>query len=125
MSRYAEAEAAFRSAMDLFGGDPHSAFQCYLARCLALSGQERGAREILERLENLPPQTYVEPYMLSLVHLGLGEHEKALLRVEQAVEFRSVWTTVNLMTDSLLDPLRSDARFRQLLIRMGLQHSAS
>jgi len=55
-----------------------------------------------------------------LVHLGLGEHEKALLRMEQAVEIRSVWSTVNLMTDSLLDPLRPNPRFRQLLIRMGL-----
>ena len=125
MARYAEAEAAFRSALDLFGGDPHSAFQCYLARCLALSGQQTGAREILKRLENLPPQTYTEPYLLSLVHLGLGEHDEALLRLEQAVEIRSVWPTVNLITDSLLDPIRPDARFRQLLIRMGLQHSAS
>ncbi len=120
MERYAEAEAAFRSAMDLLGGDPNSAFQCYLARCLALSGQETRAREILERLENLPPQTYAEPYMLGLVYLGLGEHEKALLKIEQAVKFRSVWTTVNLMMDSQLDPLRGDARFQRLLIRMGL-----
>ena len=119
MERYAEAETVLRSALNLLGADSHSAFQCYLARCLALSGQESGAREILERLENLPPQTYIEPYMLSIVHLGLGEHEKALLRIEQAVELRSVWTAVNLMTDSMLDPLRTDARFRQLLIRMG------
>ena len=81
MSRYAEAEATFRTALNLLGAGPESAFQCYLAHCLARSGQESGAREILERLESLPSQTYVEPYMLSLIHVGLGEHEKALARI--------------------------------------------
>jgi len=120
MARHAEAEAAFRTAMDLFGGGPHFAFQCYLARCLALSGQAREAREILERLESAAAQTYIEPYSLSLVHLALGEHDEALLKLEQAVEIGSVWTTVNLMTDSLLDAVRPHPRFRQLLVRMGL-----
>jgi eukaryotic-like serine/threonine-protein kinase len=119
LSRHTEAEKAFRTALALFGGG-QSAFECYFGHCLGVSGREREAREILEKHESPSAQGYVEPYGLSLVHLGLGEHEKALLRLEQAVEIGSVWSTVNLMTDSLLDPLRANPRFHQLLIRMGV-----
>jgi eukaryotic-like serine/threonine-protein kinase len=119
LSRYAEAETSFRTALDLFGGGT-SAFECYLAHCLGVSGRQREAREILEKLQRLPAQEYVEPYGLSLVHLALGEPEEALLKMEQAVEIRSVWPTVDLVTDSRLDPLRPNPRFRQLLIRMGV-----
>jgi TolB-like protein/tRNA A-37 threonylcarbamoyl transferase component Bud32 len=120
LSRYDEAEAALRKALELFGGGPLPPFDSVLAHCLGVAGREREARDILEKLEYLSQREYVEPFGLCLIHLGLGEHEEALRNLEAGADVRSAWSTMHLMSDSRLNPLRSAPRFRQLLARMGL-----
>jgi hypothetical protein len=41
-------------------------------------------------------------------------------RLEQAVNIRAVYATLQLLTDQRLDPLRSDSRFGKLLATMLL-----
>jgi adenylate cyclase len=119
LSRYSEAEAAFRKTLELLGGGDLPPFESFLGHCLGISGRQAEARQILEKLEALSTRAYVEPYGIGLIHLGLGELDNALSRMEQAVEIRSAWSSVFLASDYRLDPLRPDPRFRQLLIRMG------
>jgi tetratricopeptide (TPR) repeat protein len=125
LSRYTEAETAFRRTLALFGGGSLPAFESFLSHLLAVVGRVEEARAMLEQLENLAQKEYVEPYGLALIYLGLGEQEQALGKLEQAVEMRSVYATLQFLSDSRLDGLRSTPGFQQLLHRMGLNGSGS
>jgi serine/threonine protein kinase/tetratricopeptide (TPR) repeat protein len=120
LSRYGEAGVAFRKALELFGGGTLPAFESQFGHCLAVSGQQQEARQILEKLKVLSAQEYVEPYGLCLIHLGLGEPDKALIRLEEAANIRSVYASLQMLSDTRLDSLRSDPRFGELLARMHL-----
>jgi hypothetical protein len=53
-------------------------------------------------------------------YLGLGDHEQAFAALERAYRERSNIVQF-LKTHPLYDPLRTDARFRDLLRRVGLE----
>jgi DNA-binding winged helix-turn-helix (wHTH) protein/TolB-like protein/tetratricopeptide (TPR) repeat protein len=86
---------------------------------LALSGEHKRARGVLEELRRLSGQRYVPPYSLALVHHGLGEREEALGWLERAYEERDVMLTF-LAVDRKWDALRSERRFVSLLEQMNL-----
>ena len=85
---------------------------------LALAGREPEARAILEELSVTGKRRYVEAYARCLIHLGLGEHDRALECLERAYEEHS-WQLVWL-GHPLYEPLRATPRFRTLLARVGL-----
>ncbi|HXW06945.1 MAG TPA: protein kinase [Vicinamibacterales bacterium] len=90
-----------------------------LAYAYAAGGQERLARRTLERIARQSKAGYVPPDAVAAVHVALGESERALALLEDAVGHRNVmfyWLKV----DPRFDPLRAEPRFRQLLVRMGL-----
>ena len=90
-----------------------------LAHAMALSGKRAGAEKLLDELETLSQSKYVSPYDLALVHIGLGDKDRAFQLLEKAYQERSSalsWLKV----DARLDPLRSDARFQDLIRRVGL-----
>ena len=47
-------------------------------------GRRAEASEVLEELMNLSKRRYVDGYHLAIVHLGLGDHQKAIDRLEKA-----------------------------------------
>jgi hypothetical protein len=55
-----------------------------------------------------------------LIHISLGEHDRALDLLDVAVEERSGWLPY-LLNDVRLDPVRSTARFAALTARVGLR----
>jgi hypothetical protein len=54
------------------------------------------------------------------VHAGLGEKDQALVWLDRALEDRSHWL-VWLKLDPRLGTLRSDRRYGDLLLRVGLR----
>ena len=52
--------------------------------------------------------------------LGVGDTAQALRALEQAVEFREPWPTVNAPTDPVFSSLWPTARFQALMRRIGL-----
>jgi serine/threonine-protein kinase len=54
----------------------------------------------------------------AIVHMGLGENDRALDFLERACELRDPPLTV-LKTHPLYDPLRAEPRFQVLLGRLG------
>jgi hypothetical protein len=78
------------------------------------------ALETLGKLKRLAKERYVTPYGVALVHAGLGEKDQALVWLDRALEDRSHWL-VWLKLDPRLDTLRSDHRFRSLLLAVGLR----
>jgi hypothetical protein len=83
-----------------------------------IQGRRQEARNLLTELQRRARSGYVSPQHFAVVHLGLGEHEQALLLLEKAYEERAfeVLTFSGLIADALLD----NPRFQQLLHRMGL-----
>jgi len=89
-----------------------------LALAYATSGLREEAQKTLERLRSLSKQQYVSPYLLARAHTALGANDEALRLLEAAFHERSC-LMVYLKTDSQLDGLRSQPRFRELMRRMN------
>ncbi|HEX5708313.1 MAG TPA: protein kinase, partial [Pyrinomonadaceae bacterium] len=87
-----------------------------LAAAYAEAGRAEDARATLERLRVMSETRYVSPYLLATVHVFLGEHERALALVEEAVRIRDAWV-MWLAVEPQFDALRSDPHFRELVQR--------
>ena len=74
---------------------------------------------MIEELRQLAAERRASPYHLALIYAGLGEKDHAIELLNQAFDERAerlVWLRV----DPRFDKLRSDARFNDLLQRIGL-----
>ena len=54
----------------------------------------------------------------ALILTGLGSHDEALQRLEEAYELRAL-LTLSIQVDPRYDPLRSDPRFDDLIRGIG------
>lgn len=117
MGRVAEAVEELRAAAATAPRNP--LVRTELARALARAGQQDDARALLQELRAEAETTYVSPDFLALVHAGLGEAETALTLLERAYQDRAT-ALVTLRIEPAFDPLRGDARFHDLLSRVGL-----
>jgi TolB-like protein/DNA-binding winged helix-turn-helix (wHTH) protein/Tfp pilus assembly protein PilF len=100
------------------GGSP--LFDATLAHAYALGGREALAREGLARLVSAPVQS---PFLISLVHVGLGDREAALRWLERAWEQGDQRARV-VGVDPRFDDLRGDPHFEELVARFGLRPAA-
>ena len=62
---------------------------------------------------------YVPAFCIALVYIGLGDHDRAMDGLEKAYQERSTYM-VYAKIDALLDPIRSDRRFIDLIQKMGM-----
>ena len=108
--RIDEARAELERAMTISRGEPHVV--------AALGALDRD-RARLDALAELSLTRDVSPVHFATVHAALGEHDRSLEWLERAVEVRSGWL-VYLATEPRFDALRGDARFAELLVRVGL-----
>lgn len=84
------------------------------------TGQLERAQRALQKLEKLvrrSPSQSARTLELS-AYLGLGQKEEAIALLQKAYAEHSSLTT--LKVNRAYDPLRSDARFQELLRRVGL-----
>lgn len=112
---FTEAINAFRKAISLSGAIP--TFIGYLGHASARAGKHREARQMLAQLESLSKKQYVPSYLMSMIHLGLGDLDQTLDWLEKAYEERS-GVMAFVRVEPLLDQLRADARFAELMERM-------
>ncbi len=115
--RFSEALTALCKARDLSGGAPM--ILGWLGLALAESGNEAGARSLLDGLKATPPDVYVPPTSFAWIHLGLGEIEQAYTWMERAIEDRDP-IIVPIKSYPFLDPLRNEVRFHGLLRKMNM-----
>jgi len=113
---YAEAIAEFKKAR-LLGGV--SLVEAYLAHVYAVSGQGGEARKLLDDLADPSRPTHISPFDIALVYVGLGDHDEAFAWLEKAYNERER-DMLSLKVNPVLDPLRSDPRFVDLMRRVGL-----
>jgi serine/threonine-protein kinase len=100
-------------------GDGDTLWLAQLGQACALAGDEARAREILRTLYARAEQGYVSPYYLAYVHTGLGEAERALDLLEEAVAERT-GTPYSLRGSFLFAPLRGHPRWRALMRSLHL-----
>ena len=114
-SMYKEAVAEFEMASRNTPGNP--ALLVGLGYVYAMVGRRAEAQKVLSQLNELSKQTFVPAMQMVLIHVGLGEKDKAFDWLEKAYEERIMAG----IRSPILDPLRSDPRFQDLLRRMNLQ----
>jgi serine/threonine-protein kinase len=90
-----------------------------LGVALARDDRAAAAEDILQQLGTMANEAYVAQYDLALIHLSLGRKDLALEHLDKAYEERSAWLTWA-KVDPLLDPLRQEPRFRELLGKLAL-----
>ena len=114
---YAEAIADMNTARAVVGDDPGVMEE--LASAYALSGQKAEARKLLDALKERSAREYVDPGLIALIYASLGEKDQAFGWLEKAYQERSSWMTW-LKVEPKFDPLRADARFADLMRRVGI-----
>jgi tetratricopeptide (TPR) repeat protein len=115
LRRFDEAVAEFRKAIEISGHS--SVFDSNLAYAYALSGRRDEAVRIAAEME---AQAEIYPSAqasIALIYVGLDDREAALRWLDKAVEARF---NPSILLRPGFDPLRNDARFAQLMHRIGL-----
>ncbi|MCI0487880.1 MAG: protein kinase [Blastocatellia bacterium] len=114
---YDEAIEELQIALALSGDDTETV--AALGHAYAKSGRELGAVKVLEALKQLSKERYIPAYFIARIHIGLGEKDRAFEWLEKTCEERYGFL-VYLKVDPVFDPLREDARFADLMRRVGL-----
>ncbi len=112
-----QAIASFQKALQLQNRPEYLA---WLGHVYAMSGRREKAEKMLEELKSLSRQSYVSAYHMAFLYLGLGDKDRALEHLERACEERSS-SMIALKADPVFDTLHTDARFQDLMQRMGFQ----
>jgi len=114
---YAEAIGISESALQI---DPTNQLMLSNAGyAYAKSGRRDKAEEIINRFKEIAKTKYVISYQVATIYVALGEKDKAFAELENAFAERD-WPLSLVKGDPLMDPLRDDPRFKDLLRRMNL-----
>jgi TolB-like protein/DNA-binding winged helix-turn-helix (wHTH) protein/Flp pilus assembly protein TadD len=118
-SMYKEAMAEFERAVSISPDDLEALTG--LGYGCAVTGRRKEAEKVLARLNELSKREFVSPVWMAKIYSGLGEKDKAFESLERAYKDRSIVSVAYIKTNPMLDPLRSDPRYAELLRRMNLQ----
>jgi TolB-like protein/Tfp pilus assembly protein PilF len=114
---YEPAIAEGEKGVKLSSGSP--LMRAALAHTFGTAGRTKEALQILDDLTRLGKQKYVAPYFFAGIHIGLGEDDRAIEYLEKAYEEHSHWL-IYLHIDPIMDGLRDNSRFQDLLRRVCL-----
>ncbi|MGH9252994.1 MAG: protein kinase domain-containing protein [Vicinamibacterales bacterium] len=116
---YRDAILEFQKAVSLAAGTAIGP-NTWLGYAYAVSGNRGDAVKILDDLEQRHEGGRIAPFDLAMIYVGLGEHDRALDWLQRAFQERS-GALLLLKVDSVFDGLRTDPRFRDLLVQVGLR----
>jgi len=93
----------------------------HLGYVYGMVDKKHEAEQKLDEMMKMPEQELI-PHAGSMAffHVGLKNYDQAFLWLETAYEQRDYWLVYAKVTPEF-DPLRSDRRFKELLIKMGLE----
>ena len=104
VDKFAEATAKEADALDL----------AELAYAYSVAGRRSEAQQLLVELEERARNEYVMPTAFGVVHMALGNEERAFDWLERAAAARDLWLTESIFYP-LYNPLRSHPRYANLL----------
>jgi eukaryotic-like serine/threonine-protein kinase len=111
--QYDLAIAEFSKAVELSQGRPD--FVATLGHAYAVSGNKAQALKIAHELE----AKRAPPFALAITYLGLGDKDRTFAFMQQAYVAR-YQVMPEALHDPLFDPIRSDPRFQELLLQIGV-----
>ena len=91
----------------------------YLGYVYAVAGRRAEAQRVLEELKELSKRRHVSAYNIACVYVGLDDKDSAFAWLERAYQERAFYMAA-LKSETVLDNLRPDPRFKDLLKRMNL-----
>jgi len=115
---YQEAIGELQKVRDLYGQSQIASG--LLGHAYAVAGQRGEAQKMIEELKEQSKREYVWPYNIAIIHVGLGEKDRAFEWLEKACQDHSD-ELIYLKVEPMFDPLRSDPRFEALLKKIGLE----
>jgi TolB-like protein/DNA-binding winged helix-turn-helix (wHTH) protein/tetratricopeptide (TPR) repeat protein len=118
--QYEQALAEFKIALALFGGGAN--VQALQGHALALAGASEQALEIARQLEAASTRSYVSGVDIAVVYCGLRQPDAAMRWLNRAYLNRDKGMDM-IGIDPIFDGCRSDARFQDLVKKLGLQPS--
>lgn len=110
----------YQKAIEMAGGFQIASVA--LAHAYSALGKKAEAEKILRDLERKLKETSVSPYTMATIYASLGENDKAFEFLEKAYSEKSLDISWSLKSDFLLDNLRPEPRFQNLVGRMGLKN---
>jgi TolB-like protein/DNA-binding winged helix-turn-helix (wHTH) protein/Flp pilus assembly protein TadD len=116
---YNEAIEEFKRAIQLSGDN--EIFNANLAYAYASSGRREEALKVVKDLEEGQSQHSSTDANIALIYVGLGDLDQAMIWLDKAYQARF---NPSILLRPAWDPLRSDARFQDLLRRIGLTQVA-
>lgn len=84
----------------------------------ALSGRKSEALKIIRDLQERSKREFVPSYSIATVYLGLGMKEEALQFIQKSYDEGSFYM-IHLKVDPMLDSVRNDPRFTEVVRRVG------
>jgi tetratricopeptide (TPR) repeat protein len=118
MGKREEAIHEFQQALELYGTDDTD-FLLDLGFAYAAAGKRDDARRILAKLKKQHQRGLAPSGSIAILYGALGELDEAFAWLEKAYEERDPELTY-LKVGRRFEPLRHDARFKQLVHRIGL-----
>jgi TolB-like protein/Tfp pilus assembly protein PilF len=119
--QYPEAIAALEKARSL---DNNPSILGYFGYVYAAAGKKVEAQRLLEELKGLSNRRYVPSYSIAIIYAGLNDKDKAFEWLNQAYGERSFFIAL-LKVETVLDNLRPDPRFKEMLKRLNLPEKHS
>ena len=114
---FPQAVVEFEKAVQFSDRSP--AMLAALAQAYGFTGQADKAQGLLKELIERSKTTYISPYDIALVYVGLRDKDQAFAWLQKALEEHST-ALIYLRMHPWADGLRSDPRFQDLLGRLRL-----
>jgi TolB-like protein/DNA-binding winged helix-turn-helix (wHTH) protein/Flp pilus assembly protein TadD len=114
---YAQAISELQSATSLSGDSP--IYMAQVGVAYAAAGRNAEALIVIDQLQKMARQRYVSSYGLAQIYAALGDKQHAMKWLQSAYDEHAVWMAY-LKVDPVLDSVRSEPRFQELVRRMGL-----
>ncbi len=90
-----------------------------LAHAYAVFGKKQQALQLLSELKEMSKRRFVQSWSFAIIYVGLGDKDQAFAWLDKAYDERPS-DIESIKVDPRMQPLRSDPRYRELLLRMGL-----
>lgn len=90
-----------------------------LGLAYAVSGQKEQTQKMAEQFKKVFSKRYIPPTYFGMLYAGLGDRDRAIAWLEKALAERADGLTW-LAVEPMLDDMRSDPRFQELVKKIGL-----